>query len=132
MLTLYRDDPDPAVHSAVGLLLKLWGRGEQVKQAEQALATVPRAAAYRWYVNRDEVTMVLLAGKPDYRIGSPEDEPGRKNNEDQHTVDVGPFEIATTEVTITQFRPFLEQVKGPQEHYLAQANSDADFPQTYV
>ncbi len=76
--------------------------------------------------------MVLLPGQSDYRIGSPKDEPWRKNNEDQHAVDVHPFEIATTEVTITQFRPFLEHVKGPQEHYLAQGNSSPDYPQTHV
>ena len=132
ILTLYRDDPDPAVHSAVGSLLKLWGSGEQVRLAEQALASVRPAGARRWYLTRDGMTMVLLEGKPDFQMGSPRDEPGRKNNEDQRMVDVGPFEIATTEVTITQFRPFLEQVKGPHEHYLAQGNSSADFPQTHV
>ena len=76
--------------------------------------------------------MVLLEGKPDFQMGSPRDEPGRKNNEDQHIVDVRPFEIATTEVTITQFRPFLEQVKGPHRTLPGSRQLEARLPQTHV
>ena len=132
ILKLYRDDPDSGVHAAAGSVLKLWGFGEQVRLAGQALASTQATGARHWYVTGDGMTMVLLAGKAGFQIGSPKDEPGRKNNEDQHTVDVRPFEMATTEVTITQFRPFLQHVKGPDEHYLAQGNASADFPQTHV
>ncbi len=44
LLTLYRDDPDPAVHSAACLLLKTWGRQRAVRLADRGSGQRP---AYR-------------------------------------------------------------------------------------
>jgi eukaryotic-like serine/threonine-protein kinase len=133
LLALYRDDPDPAVHTAAGSLLKIWGRGEQIRSADQGLVSVQLRGARRWYIGRDGMTMVLLDGERAFEMGSPEDEPGRSNNEKLHTVDVGPFEITTTEVTVGQFRPFLEHDKSVLEHYPAPpVKPSPDFPQTHV
>ena len=71
LLSLYQDDPDPEVHSAAGSLLKIWGRGEQVRLAEQGSVSARPVGARRWYVARDGLTMVLLPGKTSYRLGSP-------------------------------------------------------------
>ena len=132
VLALFTDDPDPAVHSAAGSLLKTWGLRQQVRSAEIALASSRPLGAHRWYVGPDGLTMALLAGKQGFNRGSAPDEQGRKNNEDQRTVDIAPFEIATTEVTIGQFTLFLDQVDGLKEHYPAQAGASPDFPKTHV
>ena len=76
--------------------------------------------------------MVCLEGKHNYRIGAPSDEPGWRTNERQYTVDVGPFEIAATEVTVGQFRAFLEQEQEIRSHYPTAVDSSPDLPQSHV
>ena len=76
--------------------------------------------------------MVCLEGKLNYRIGAPSDEPGWRNNERQHTVDVGPFEIAATEVTVGQYRAFLEHDQEIRSHYPTAVDSSPDLPQSHV
>jgi eukaryotic-like serine/threonine-protein kinase len=132
LLALFRDDPDPSVHSAAGLLVRIWGQGRQVRLAEQALVSLQPVGARRWYVRGDGLTMVLLAGKADYRVGSPKGERLQRNNEAQHVVTIRPIDIATTEVTVAQFRPFLEQAEGLLDHYPELVNSSPDLPQTRV
>ena len=132
LLALYRDDPDPAVHSAAGWLVKTWGHREQLRLVDQDLATGRRVGSRRWYICPDGLTMVLLDGKQNYVIGTPELVPGRKNIEPECTVDVAPFEISTTEVTVDQYRPFLKHDANVLAHYPAESLAIPDCPQLYV
>ena len=52
--------------------------------------------------------MVELPGGT-FQMGSPPDEPFREENELLHEVTVAPFAIARTEVTVRQFRAFVEE-----------------------
>jgi eukaryotic-like serine/threonine-protein kinase len=132
LLDLYRDDPDPAVHSAAGLLLLTWGFREQVRSAERSVLSPRPLGARHWYVAGDGLTMVCLEGKHNYRIGAPSDEPGWRNNESQYTVDIAPFEIAATEVTVGQFRAFLDHDPEIRSHYPAAVDPSPDLPQSHV
>jgi eukaryotic-like serine/threonine-protein kinase len=134
LIDLYRDDPDPGVHTAAGLLLKTWGYRERVRMAERDVVSQRPQGARHWYIALDGVTMVCLEGKHDFRVGAPSDEPGWRNNESQRTVDVAPFEIAATEVTVGQFRAFLEHDPEIRSHYPAAVDPspDLDLPQSYV
>ena len=132
LLALYRHDPDPAVHSAAGLLLKTWGCQEQLRSADQELASTRPIGPRRWYIARDGMTMVLLEGKQNYVIGTAEELPGRKDTDKERVVNVEPFEIATTEVTVGQYRPFLDHDPSVHAHYPAESFANPDFPQTFV
>ena len=132
LLAHYRDDPDPAVHSAAGSLLKTWGRQDELRSADQGLVSTRPIGPRRWYIARDGMTMVLLDGKQNYVIGTAEELPGRKDTDKQRTVDVGTFEIATTEVTVGQYRPFLDHDPSVLDHYPAESLANPDCPQTYV
>ena len=74
LLALYRDDSDPAVHSAAALLLRTWGYHDEIRSADKDLVSARPVGPRRWYIARDGMTMVLLDGKRDYLIGSPDDE----------------------------------------------------------
>jgi eukaryotic-like serine/threonine-protein kinase len=132
VLGLYRDDSDPAVHSAAGSLLKTWGCREQLRSTDQGLASTRPIGPRRWYIAHDGTTMVLLDGKQNYVIGTAEELPGRKDTDKQRNVDVGPFEIATTEVTVGQYRLFLEHDPSVLSHYPAESLANPDWPQTFV
>ena len=132
LLALYRHDPDPAVHSAAASLLKTWGCHKQIRSADQGLASTRPIGPRRWYVARDGMTMVLLDGKQNYVIGTAEELPGRKGTEPERTVNIEPFEIATTEVTVGQYRPFLEHDPDLLSHYPPESLANSDWPQTFV
>ncbi len=106
---LYRDDPDPGVHGAALWTLRAWGRDEQAREIDSALATGEVEGQRRWYVNGQGQTMIVIPGPVEFVMGSPKDEAMRRDHEPQHTerFPTG-FEIGATEVTIAQFEPFLE------------------------
>jgi eukaryotic-like serine/threonine-protein kinase len=132
ILALYRDAPDASLHAAAWWLLRTWGRGDQARAAVDGLATGRVEGARRWYFTRDGQTMVLLAGEGEFHMGSPDDEPWRVNNEGRKIVRVRPFDIAATEVTVGQFRLFLDQTPDLRERYAEFAGADPDLPQTRV
>src|SRR5262249_35620212 len=48
---LYRNDPDPGIHSSLAYLMRRWGMGLEVTQIDAELAGQPRGDR-AWYVNR--------------------------------------------------------------------------------
>jgi formylglycine-generating enzyme required for sulfatase activity len=99
LLALYRDDPDPGIHGAVGWLLRQWGQQAQVEGIDRALATGQVEGPRQWYVNRQGQTLVLVP-------------PGEFGNDS-----AGPnkrvwvwverrFALAAREVTVAEFRRF--------------------------
>ncbi len=104
LVELYRDDPDPGVHSAAGWVVRQWGQGRLLDDADRALgARGPQASARRWYVNSQGQTMVLIAA------GSFQRGPGQRRP--QRRIDHG-FALASRELTITEFRRFRKDYAG--------------------
>ncbi len=94
LMTLYRDDPDPGVHSSLGYVLRRWGMEADLKRITEELAGKSRGGR-RWYVNSAGVTMAVIDVPEDRRAALPEAErpPAR-------------FAIATVETPLALFQEF--------------------------
>jgi formylglycine-generating enzyme required for sulfatase activity len=102
LLRVYRDDESAAVHAAVHWLLGQWAIDRPI------LAGVS-AGARRWYVNGAGQTMVRLDGPGSFWMGAAADESGRSDIEIRHLAQLDhDFDLAMTEVTVAEFRRFLE------------------------
>jgi formylglycine-generating enzyme required for sulfatase activity len=160
LLEWYRHDPDPGVHAAIDWLLRYGRQGEKPRaldwQQADTLAAIDRALAGRaaghrnWYVTREAQTMTIVRGPVEFHMGSPVDEKGRMPASDSpeetvHLVRIPrSFAISTKEVTIGQFRRFLDanpEVKrrhvypgnpGRMAQVLADFSPDEDGPQIAV
>jgi formylglycine-generating enzyme required for sulfatase activity len=160
LLDWYRDDPDAGVHAAIDWLLRHGRRGEKPRALDwrqrHALEAIDRDLAGRppghrsWYVTREGQTMTIVRGPVEFRIGSPPDEPGRMPASDSpeetvHLVRIPrSFAISSKEVTVGQFRRFLDanpEVKrrhiypgnpGRMAQVLADFSPDDDGPQIAV
>jgi serine/threonine protein kinase/formylglycine-generating enzyme required for sulfatase activity len=111
MLSLYRHDPDPGIHSAIGWLLSLprWGYGQELRAIDQQLAGQPPGNR-RWYVTKRQGHTLALAsdGPMNFTMGSPASEPDRQAEETPHRMRIPrAFALATQEVTAQQFQEFL-------------------------
>jgi formylglycine-generating enzyme required for sulfatase activity len=106
----YREDPDPGMHSALDWLLRSrWGHGEQLRKIDQNLATGRPQGSRRWYVTaRQGHTLAVIHSPAGFTMGSPEREPDRRPDETPHHRHIPrSYALATKEVTVRQFREFL-------------------------
>jgi len=128
---MYRNNPDPGLHSAVEWLYRQWHDETWLKQVnedwatgkeqremklveiEQLLSKDKLKSSPQWYVNGQGQTMVVIPGPIEFVMGSPVTEVGqgyRKGDEQQHTVRIGRnFSIASKEVTVKQFLRFRNE-----------------------
>jgi len=160
LLRWYRDDPDAGVHAAIDWLLRPSHQGERPRLLDwgqrDALASIDRELAGRptgsreWYVNGDGLTMVVIRTPGVFQMGSPANEVGRNPASDSpdeasHSTRVPrSYAIANREVTVGQFRRFLEArpevarrfayagSPGRMEQVLKTFSPDADGPQIAV
>jgi formylglycine-generating enzyme required for sulfatase activity len=102
LLALYRDDPDPGIHGSAEWLLRQWQQEAQLQKIHQELATGP-VAGRRWYVNGQGQTLVIVQAPGEVTVGEREQSYKRRIDWD--------FAIATTEVTLAQFRRFRAEHK---------------------
>jgi formylglycine-generating enzyme required for sulfatase activity len=115
LLGLYREDPDSGLHAAIDWLLRLplWNQGPQLRTIDQELSAQPESGARPWVVNRQGQTLVRFPGPAEFDMGSPLAEPGRQADETQHRVRIPrSFALASSEVTVKQFRQFLQANPG--------------------
>src|SRR5262249_18758093 len=104
----YRDDPDPGIHSAADWLFRQWKQERTVEEIDHGLATGKVEEKRQWYVSRQGHTLAVVLHPPDFTMGSPKDEPNRRADETPHPRRIPrSFAIATKEVTVAQFRKFL-------------------------
>jgi serine/threonine protein kinase/formylglycine-generating enzyme required for sulfatase activity len=104
LIELYRDHPDPGVHSASEWLMRHWHYEPDLGPLERKLISKEPRGDRRWYINSQGHTMALIKGGVKFLMGSPEDEPGNHPGEQQHLEKVAAsFAIATKEVTVEQF-----------------------------
>jgi formylglycine-generating enzyme required for sulfatase activity len=125
LLKWYQSDPDPGIHASIDWLLRYGLQGERARKLdwqqslalaridEQLTGTAPQKR--NWYVSKAGHTMVIVRGPAGwFRMGSPAPEIGRIPASDspdeplQQVRIVRSFAIASKEVTVAQFRRFLE------------------------
>src|SRR5688500_14998432 len=100
------------MHGAIDWLLRRWGRAAEVDTAVNDLRRRPPGDRL-WYVNGQSQTFTILPGPITFVMGSPEDEPERLDNERQHRkVIPRSFALGTRQVTVAEFRRFLEDNPG--------------------
>jgi serine/threonine protein kinase len=100
LVELYEKHPDPGIHAAAGWVLRRWHRQEQLRKADERLATGRIEEGRSWYVTRDGQSFVILP---------PPGAAGRK--EDAAPEPASRLALAATEVTVAQFLAF--RVKHP-------------------
>ncbi|MCI0464805.1 MAG: bifunctional serine/threonine-protein kinase/formylglycine-generating enzyme family protein [Gemmataceae bacterium] len=142
----YRDDPDAGVHAAIDWLLRPGKRGPEARKLDwgqaRALANIDSELAGQapgkrdWYVTRKEGHTLTVIRKPaEFVMGSPAYEPGREDWEIAHRKRIPrSFAIASKEVTVAQYRRFLEARPEFKAKELEgkTASPDQDGPQTLV
>ncbi len=108
LLATYLDDPDPATHSAIDLLLRRWGRGAAVDAVDARLAARDPRPDRGWFTNGQRQTFAVIRGPITFPMGDSEAE--------QHwTVQIPrSFALGTKEVTREQFARFLGAMGGPR------------------
>lgn len=98
--------------------------------AQRLLPDAPSQIQRRHFDTAEGQTMVAIQGPVAVRMGSPSSERGREPASDaaaepQHTVTIPrSFAIATTEVTVGQFRRFLDANPDARHHYQYEDDPD--------
>ena len=101
---LYRESRDAATHSASGWALRKW-RVETPTMPPSTAAPV----GFGWYTNSQGMIMLLLPrGK--FCMGS---EKGEENETPTHREQVEPFYLCDREVTVEQFKRFMDDKTYP-------------------
>jgi formylglycine-generating enzyme required for sulfatase activity len=120
LLRDYRDDGDAGVHGAVEWLLRQWQRDKDVLAIDDQLRGKP-AGKRQWYVNKQSQTFTVIPADREFLMGSPEQEPDRRSNEVLHRVRIPrSFAMGTKEVTVAQFRRFLEATPVIQRQFTSE------------
>jgi formylglycine-generating enzyme required for sulfatase activity/tRNA A-37 threonylcarbamoyl transferase component Bud32 len=139
LLEWYGDHPDPGLHAAIGWLLGHnregrdprradWSQAAAVHRMYGALKGKPPSGGKRWYVNGQGMTMVLL-GPAVFMMGAPPLEPEYESDETLHRCRIGrTFALASTEVTVAQFRRFLKAHPEVKHSYPKKHSPDGDGP----
>ncbi len=136
---LFEFDPDAGMHAAARWALVNWGYAELVAQIEARLAKndrqlrSTRQPQANWYINTQGQTFVILDADT-VRMGSPESEPYRRDNEVLHTRRINrQFAISATEVTREQWKKYEDSANAKRELYknfsiiLPENFSEAEF-----
>jgi formylglycine-generating enzyme required for sulfatase activity len=138
LLEDYRSNADAGIHSAADWLLRHWREEKARQQIDEKLAGQPPDQR-RWYVTRCQGhTMAIITNHAvEFPMGSPDHERDRLDNETLHQRHIPrPFALATKEVTVGQFREFLQanpDVASPlRGRVLGKDNQDLDVPITGV
>jgi formylglycine-generating enzyme required for sulfatase activity/tRNA A-37 threonylcarbamoyl transferase component Bud32 len=134
LLVRYTADPDPGMHGAIDWLLRRrWSRSADLGRADATLAReappkgpgwyvtgqVPfarpgaaRSADRGWYVNGQGQTYAIVAGPVEFAMGTPEGDPGQREELVHHARIGRWFAIAAREVTVAQYARFLDDNPG--------------------
>lgn len=137
LLGLYREDPDPGVHSAADWLLRHGKQGLSDRRLDwdqsRALSLIDERLAGQsptdrgWFVTTEGQTLAVIRGPVEFAMGSPTYETYRPKGpeEAQHPVRIPrSFAIATKEVTVAQFQRFLDA--NPEVRRAAQRDPSRD------
>jgi len=104
---MYRDHPDPGVHSAAERMLRKWGYADRLAEADAKLKGQAIGSDRNWYVTSQGQTMAVVRGPVRFRMGSSSGDPDRGFVESLHEETIHrSFAIATKEVSLRQYRLF--------------------------
>ncbi len=110
LLQLYRDDPDPGLHSAVQWTLRRYQKETEIARINGELRTGTPVGERRWYVNEAGHTMVIVPGWTSFLMGAAEDDLDRTSHERLHTQQIRrSFCLASYETTVDQFAAFVRE-----------------------
>ena len=102
---LYRDDPDPGIHSAAEWLLRRWEAEATLKDVDKELTTGKVEGKRGWYMNGQGQTMMVVPKPADwFWMGEGQERHKQRINRS--------FAIASKEVTVEQFRRFRKDYQG--------------------
>ncbi|MHB0958142.1 MAG: protein kinase domain-containing protein [Pirellulaceae bacterium] len=133
LLEIYRQEEDSGVHAAAEWLLRKWGLADQLQQIDSGLHASGPAEERQWYINGQGHTLAVVAGPVEFRMGSPNYEPGKSFNEFQHVRRIErTFAVGTREVTVEQFRRFLLDHPGLRTGAALPVGVEADVAQRPV
>jgi formylglycine-generating enzyme required for sulfatase activity len=111
LLKTYRDDPDTGIHGAAEWLLQRWDQEAKLEKVNRTLPTFKERGDRRWFVNSEGYTMAIIDGPVVSFLGSPPTDPHRFPAETPNRVPIDrSYAIATKEVSVEQFRRFLQEV----------------------
>ena len=139
LLGWYRHDSDPGVHGAVAWLLRSrWREGTRLLEIDQALRSRDPVPPLDWFVNGQGQTFAVVRGPQRFLMGSPPSSEPPRNHQQENETDAlherritRSFAIAATEVTVAQYREFVNANKAlfPKGmNYLPSVSPDEDCP----
>lgn len=110
LLTIYQDDPDSGLHSAVDWLLRRWNGGVRppaVLAVDQKLASGAIIGDRRWYVSRTGATLAVFPAGAVFDLGTPPHVKQRPFDEVYHRQPIArSWALAVREVTVEEFNKF--------------------------
>ena len=98
---LYRDDPEPGVHSAAGWMLRNWQQNQTVTETDTKLKNPLPKQDHNWFVNSQGQTFTVANGPVVFMMGEKTERTEPKKVTLSHS-----FAVATHEVTVAQFQKF--------------------------
>ncbi len=110
LLESYRTDPDPGVHSAIAWLLRGWDMTALVAKADMELCSPWADSGKRWCQGPEGHTLTVIQGPAEYTAKWRDDftTTVAEYPVSQRRIDYT-FAIATTKVTVAQYRRFQQE-----------------------
>jgi formylglycine-generating enzyme required for sulfatase activity len=133
LLDLYRTDSDAGIHGSAEWVLRQWKQEDKLKAADAELSRLKDRGDHRWFVNGQRQTFTLIEGPIEFRMGSPQNEPDRTDNETPYRRVISHrFAIATKEVTVAQYHEFVQANPGIDHASNDRHSPDPDGPMIEV
>ncbi len=133
LLQIYQNDPDPGIHAAVAWTLRRYEQDAAMARIDNELRSQGVETDRQWYVNSAGHTMVIVPGPTYYRMGSPQTDPERDDNEVQHTQRIRrSFCIASHETTVGQFQRFVRDTPYLQDRFSDRDAQHGSLPAAYI
>ena len=133
LIDMLAADPHPGVHAAVEWVLRQWGMDARVDETLEALQTAERDPEKNWHVDDQGYMFSIVDGPITFQMGS---EPSTLHHQpDQlfHTRTVPrSFGIASEEVTIRDYKRFLESQEMDLDPQLAEFAHTDDCPVMFL
>ena len=112
LLDLYENDPDAGIHGAAEWTLRQWEQPAKIEEIDARLRGKDKGARH-WNINTQGQTFVLIDGPLEFRMGSPEADTEKFENEPLHQQPIPRrLVIAAKEVTLAQYQEFTGEYPG--------------------
>ena len=133
LLDLYRNDPDAGIHGSAEWALRQWKQDDTLEAAQAELSQLKDPGERRWFVNSRRQTFAKIEGPVEFRMGSPMNDPDRRDNEtpDRRVISHR-FAIATKEVTVEQYQEFVKANPGVDHAQSDRYSPDPKGPMNHV